>query len=290
MQTLDARAGDPLMQLRELTLEAQVLAEGTPERAGEARRPIEGVRHVIFVASNKGGVGKSTVAANLAVGLAERTGGRVGLLDADVTGPNQPTIFGLQAGMQADTGLRLIEAHGVSLASLGQLVDKGLPVIWRGPMIGTAVRWLLREVPWGELEYLVIDLPPGTSDAAITAAQEVPAVGLIVTTPSMVAVEDAAKMREMYGRFDVEVLGVVENMAHFTCPHCEGRTAIFGQGVEDAAREWGLDVLSTIPIEPGVSAGDVPVVVGNPESPASEAIRGLVETVMSRTGELAESR
>src|SRR4029453_6979073 len=163
---------------------------------GKGPKEIEGVRNIIAVASNKGGVGKSTVAVNLAIAL-RRFGAQVGLMDADLTGPNIPTMLGLGAGFQADSGLAIVESYGIRAASIGFVLKKGLPVVWRGPMIGTGVRQLMHDLPWnseGELDYLIVDLPPGTSDASMSAAQEAPIAGaVIVTTPNSVSLEDARK-------------------------------------------------------------------------------------------------
>ncbi len=254
----------------------------------EGKKPIPGVRNIIAVASNKGGVGKSTVAANLAVALA-RTGARVGLIDADVTGPNLPTMFGLAQGLQAQSagGLRPIECFGVQVVSLGFLLSKGTPVVWRGPMIGSAVRQLLYDIEWHQLDYLLIDLPPGTSDASMSMAQEAPIAGVvIVSTPQEVSIEDAMKAITMFEKLDVPVFGIVENMSYFIAPDTGNRYDIFGHGgARDAAEELGIDFLGEIPIEPGVrEAGDsgIPVVVGDPESAPARAFEQIAGKVAAR--------
>ena len=193
-------------------------------------KEIPGVRNIIAVASNKGGVGKSTVAANLAVALA-RAGAQVGLLDADITGPNLPTMFGLPGGFQAnsESGLHPVMRHGVKLISLGFLIPRNSPVVWRGPMIGSGVRQLLHDVAWGEIDYLIIDLPPGTSDASMSMAQEAPIAGaVIVSTPQTVALEDAGKAIAMFEKLNVPVFGLVENMSYFITPDTGQRVEIFG--------------------------------------------------------------
>ncbi|MCH7718949.1 MAG: Mrp/NBP35 family ATP-binding protein, partial [Chloroflexi bacterium] len=181
-------------------------------------KPVEGVRNIIAIASNKGGVGKSTVAVNLAVALAKR-GARVGLLDADVTGPNIPIMMGFEAGFMAEgesSGLSTVEKYGVRMISLGFVLPRLSPVVWRGPMVGTAVRQLLHDIKWGELDYLLIDLPPGTSDASMSMAQEAPISGVvIVSTPQDVAWEDAGKAVAMFDKLNVPVFGVIENMSYF---------------------------------------------------------------------------
>lgn len=254
----------------------------------EGQKPIDGVRNIIAVASNKGGVGKSTVASNLAVALAQ-AGAKVGIIDADITGPNLPTMFGLQQGLQRDstTGLRAVERHGVQIVSIGFLLPKGTPVVWRGPMIGSAVRQLLHDVPWDDLDYLVIDLPPGTSDASMSMAQDAPIAGVvIVSTPQEVSTEDAMKAVAMFEKLDVPVFGMVENMSYFVAPDTGTRYDIFGHGgAERAADELGIDFLGAIPIEPAVREGadqGVPIMVAHPESDSAEAIRRLAGQVAAR--------
>jgi ATP-binding protein involved in chromosome partitioning len=276
----------------QVTMDAVV--RGAAVRQG-GPRPVEGVRNVIAVASNKGGVGKSTVAVNLAVALAQ-AGAKVGLLDADITGPNIPTMMGLKAGFMAERnqGLSTVERYGVKLASLGFLLPKGTPVVWRGPMIGSAVRQLLHDVPWGDLDYLVIDLPPGTSDASMSMAQDAAIAGaVIVSTPQDVALEDALKAVSMFEKLNVPVFGIVENMSYFICPHCGERTEIFGHGgAEAAADELGLDFLGEIPLHPSIrSGGDsgVPAVVAEPDGPQSQAFRRLAERVAAKLSVLGWS-
>src|SRR2546422_11320099 len=192
----------PGVEHAEVTMDATVRSTGV----GRGPKEIEGVRNIIAVASNKGGVGKSPVAVNLAIAL-RRFGARVGLMDADLTGPNIPTMLGLGAGFQADTGLGIVERYGIRAASIGFVLKRGLPVVWRGPMIGTGVRQLMHDLPWnaeGELDYLIVDLPPGTSDASMSAAQEAPIAGtVIVTTPNNVSLEDAMKAVTMFEKLNV---------------------------------------------------------------------------------------
>jgi ATP-binding protein involved in chromosome partitioning len=256
---------------------------------------VEGVKNIIAIASNKGGVGKSTVAVNLAVALA-KLGAKVGLIDADITGPNIPTMLGISAGYLSDAqqGLRAEERFGIKAVSLGFVLPKGQAVVWRGPMIGTAVRQLIHDIPWGELDYLVIDLPPGTSDASMSMAQEAPIAGVvIVSTPQEVALEDATKAVMMFDKLNVPVFGVVENMSYFVCPHCGERTEIFGHGgAERAADEIGVEFLGEIPIEPSIRAGadaGVPVVVSHPDSVQSKAFISVAEKVAARCSVLSYS-
>jgi ATP-binding protein involved in chromosome partitioning len=252
-------------------------------------KPVKGVKNVIAVASNKGGVGKSTVAVNLTLALS-RHGARVGLLDADITGPNIPTMMGLQEGFQAEVGLRIVERFGVKLASLGFVLGKGLAVIWRGPMIGKAIGQLLHDLPWGEdgdLDYLIVDLPPGTSDAPLSMAQEASIAGaIIVTTPQSVSLEDATKAVVMFEKLQVPVFGVIENMSYFLCPHCGERTDVFGHGgAQTAADELKLDFLGEIPLDTRLrESGDsgAPMVSSDLESPVSQAFMEIAKRVAAK--------
>jgi ATP-binding protein involved in chromosome partitioning len=257
-----------------------------------AQKPVEGVRNIIAVASNKGGVGKSTVAVNLSVALAKR-GARVGLLDADVTGPNVPIMMGLEAGFMAegDRGLTTVDRYGVKAVSLGFVLPRLSPVVWRGPMVGTAVRQLLHDITWGELDYLLIDLPPGTSDASLSMCQEASISGVvIVSTPADVAWEDAGKAVAMFDKLNVPIFGVIENMSYFVCPHCGERTEIFGHGGgRKAADELGLEFLGEIPLDPKTREGGdrgIPIVESDPQSPQAEAFFRVAEQVAARCSTL----
>ena len=280
----EAVAGVPGVKSVTVDMSAEVQAA-----RGVGPKPVKGVKNIIAVASNKGGVGKSTVAVNLAVALS-RYGARVGLLDADITGPNIPTMMGLQEGFQADVGLSIVERYGVKLASIGFVLNKGLAVIWRGPMIGTGVRQFLHDLPWGEdgeLDYLVIDLPPGTSDAPLSMAQEAPIAGtIIVTTPQSVSLEDAMKAVIMFERLQVPVFGVIENMSYFLCPHCGERTDVFGHGgAQAAANELGLDFLGELPLDMRVREGSdsgVPIVESDPDSPVGQAFMEIARRVAAK--------
>ena len=285
MQAEELLLALPGVRQAEVTMDADVRSM----KMG-GREPVKGVRNIIAVASNKGGVGKSTVAANLAVAL-NKCGARVGLVDADLTGPNLPTMFGLDAGFQAEAGLSIVERCNVRMASIGFILKRELPVVWRGPMIGTAVRQLLHDLPWGqdgELDYLVIDLPPGTSDAPISMSQEAPIAGVvIVTTPQAISLEDATKAVSMFEKLQVPVYGVIENMSYFACPHCGERTDIFGHGgARSAADELGLDFLGEIPLDVRVREGadaGIPIVEGDPESPVAQAIMEIARKVAAKT-------
>ncbi len=227
--------------------------QGHGQRSGRAALPIPGVKHIIAVASGKGGVGKSTVACNLAVGLA-KLGLKVGVLDADLFGPSMPKLFGLSAKPEvaADSQkLMPLEAYGVKVMSIGFLIDEGAPVVWRGPMVISALNQLLREVAWGELDVLVVDMPPGTGDTQLTMAQNVPLSGaVIVSTPQDLALIDARRGIAMFKQVQVPLLGVVENMSYFLCPHCGGRTDVFSHaGAQREAERLGVPFLGEVPLD-----------------------------------------
>jgi ATP-binding protein involved in chromosome partitioning len=273
----------PGVREADVTMEANVI-----QHRPTSGQPIEGVRNIIAIASNKGGVGKSTVSTNLAVALAS-LGAKVGLMDADITGPNIPTMMGIGQGSQSEGGggLRVVEQYGVKVCSIGFVLPRGTPVVWRGPMIGTAVRQLLHDISWGELDYLLIDLPPGTSDASMSMAQEAPISGVVVvSTPQDVALEDAAKAVAMFDKLNVPIFGIIENMSYFVCPHCGERTDIFGHGgAKSAAEDLGLEFLGEIPLDPSTrQAGDEgrPIVAAMPESAQSRAFVDVARQVAAR--------
>ena len=242
------------------------------------------VRHVVAVASGKGGVGKSTVAANLAVSLAQ-LGYRVGLLDSDIYGPSVPMMFGITE-KPFISGNRILpfEKYGIKLMSLGFILETDTPVIWRGPMVMRAIEQMLGDVVWGALDYLVLDLPPGTGDAQLTVTQKVPLAGaVIVTTPQDVALIDARKGLAMFKKVNVPVLGIVENMSSFVCPHCGEVTDIFKKGGgERTADLLGTPFLGAIPLDPDIVRGGdagVPIVVAEPDGPHSAAFKKVAEAV-----------
>jgi len=263
-------------------------AEVRSHRGNPERKPVEGVKNIIAVASNKGGVGKSTVATNLAVALA-RHGAKVGLLDADITGPNIPTMMGFEPGFQAQAegGLRPQDKYGVRVCSIGFALPKGTPVVWRGPMIGTAVRDFLHNIDWGELDYLIVDLPPGTSDASMSMVQEAPIAGaVIVSTPQRVALEDATKAVAMFDRLQVPVFGVIENMSYFEAPDTGKRYEIFGHGgAKIAAEELGLEFLGEIPLDTATreaSDAGAPVTEISPDTAAAKAFMAVAKKIAAR--------
>jgi ATP-binding protein involved in chromosome partitioning len=257
-----------------------------PPRHGRPSEPLPGVKHIIAVASGKGGVGKSTVACNLAVGLA-KLGLAVGVLDADLFGPSMPKLFGLHSkpGLAPD-GKRLIplESVGVKVMSIGFLIDEGTPVVWRGPMVISALNQLLREVVWGELDMLVVDMPPGTGDTQLTMAQNVPLAGaVIVSTPQDLALIDARRGIAMFNQVKVPLLGVVENMSYFVCPHCGGRTDIFSHGgARKEAEKLGVPFLGEVPLDVAIRTNSDegrPVIASMPESPQADALLGIARRV-----------
>lgn len=249
-----------------------------------ASAPIEGVGKVIAVASGKGGVGKSTVAVNLALAL-QKNGFRVGLLDVDIYGPSLPTLLGL-AGRPAVRERRIVplEADGLRVMSLGFLMEDDTPVIWRGPIVTGIIRQFLRDVDWSGLDYLIVDMPPGTGDAQLALAQTVPVDGaVIVTTPSDLALIDAARGLQMFKTLNIDVIGIVENMSYFVCPSCQSTHHIFGkETVEAEAKRLETKLLGGIPLDMAVRKGGDegrPVVIAEPESPVTKAFLELAEAI-----------
>ena len=281
----------------------EVLAEDDiePELSAEVDRGVApedevlpGVKNLIAVASGKGGVGKSTVAVNLATGLAA-LGARVGLFDADVYGPNVPRMLDAneRPGVTADEKLVPPEKHGVKLMSMAFLVGKDDPVIWRGPMVHKVLTQLWEDVEWGTLDYMIVDLPPGTGDTQLTLLQSVPVTGaVVVTTPQDVALDDALKGLEMFGRHETAVLGIVENMRSFRCPDCGSVHDVFDSGGGEVfAADHDLPFLGGIPLDPSVRTGDEdgrPIVLGEGET--ADAFRVLTENVANNVGVLHRNR
>ncbi|MGH6864987.1 MAG: iron-sulfur cluster carrier protein ApbC [Methyloceanibacter sp.] len=262
-------------------------------RAGAARdarhRPggVPGVTNIIAVASGKGGVGKSTTAVNLALALKEK-GLRVGVLDADIYGPSMPLLLGLKGVPQQLAGNKLepMQAYGLKVMSMGFLVDEETPMIWRGPMVMSALSQMLKDVAWGELDVLVVDMPPGTGDAQLTMAQQVPLAGaVIVSTPQDLALIDARKGLNMFRKVNVPVLGLVENMSTFVCPHCGERSDIFGHGgAKQVAGRLGIPFLGEVPLTMAIretSDEGRPVVATDPSSPVALAYREIANRVFA---------
>jgi ATP-binding protein involved in chromosome partitioning len=257
-------------------------------RGGFGRQAVPGIRNIVAVGAGKGGVGKSTTAVNLAVALA-RKGARVGLMDTDVYGPNIPQMLGITGQPQVSEAKRIVppEAHGIKAISMGMLVPPDQPVIWRGPMLHGAVQQFMRDVEWGELDYLIVDLPPGTGDVSLSMAQSVPVAGaVVVTTPQGVSVSDVRKAVAMFRQLNIPVLGVIENMSYFVCGHCQERTEIFGHGGgARMAEDMGIPFLGEVPIDTRVrSGGDegAPIVMAVPDAPAAKAFVDLAGRVAAQ--------
>jgi ATP-binding protein involved in chromosome partitioning len=277
--------------VKDVTVE--VTAETPQQKSLPDRQGIDGVKNIIAISSGKGGVGKSTVAVNVAVSLAA-AGAKVGLLDADIYGPNAPTMLGLseaQVMVRQGTQGEVLEPafnHGVKLVSMAFLIDKDQPVIWRGPMLNGVIRQFLYQVQWGDLDYLIVDLPPGTGDAQLTMVQAVPMAGaVIVSTPQTVALLDARKGLKMFQQLNVPVLGIVENMSYFIPPDLPDKQYdIFGSGGgEKTSQELGVPLLGCVPLEIGLREGGdtgLPIVVGSPESASAKALREIAQKIAGK--------
>jgi ATP-binding protein involved in chromosome partitioning len=274
----------------ELDLRAQRAAPPARAAAPESEDPLAQIPFKVAVSSGKGGVGKSTVAVNLAVAAAQ-LGYRTGLLDTDIYGPSVPLMMGLEESqpmLDEDRGKLIpLERYNVKNISIGYLVDRHTPVIWRGPMIGKAIDQLMRDVDWSEVDLLFFDLPPGTGDIQISLAQKVALSGaIVVSTPQDVALIDAAKGVEMFRKTEVPILGLLENMSYFCCPSCGERTDIFGQGGgQREAERLGVPLLGQIPLEPAVRMGGDegrPIVVRDPKSPAALAFFDVARALMAK--------
>ncbi|MDA1098609.1 MAG: Mrp/NBP35 family ATP-binding protein [Proteobacteria bacterium] len=255
--------------------------------AGSQKMELPGIKAVVAVASGKGGVGKSTVTANLAVSL-HRLGLKVGILDADIYGPSMPRMLGISGQPRSDgEKLETMRGHGVACMSIGFLVDPDQPTIWRGPMVMGALEQLLGDVNWGELDILLVDMPPGTGDAQLTMAQKVPLVGaIIVSTPQDIALIDARKGLNMFRQTNVPVMGIIENMSYYHCPSCGHRAEIFGHGGARAtAAELGCDFLGEIPLHISLretSDAGTPIAASDPASPQAEAFMAIAKEVKQR--------
>src|SRR6266567_3892426 len=242
---------------------------GTPQ----GPQPLPGVAHVVAIGSGKGGVGKTTIAVNLAVSLG-KLGYKVGLIDADIYGPNVPMMMGVtrQPNVVGENRIEPILAHGVKFISVGLISPGDKPMVMRGPMLHQIIRQFLQQVNWGDLDYLIVDLPPGTGDVVISLVQTVPLTGaVVVSTPSDVSLQDARKALEMFGQVNVDVLGIVENMSSFTCPHCHQEIDIFSKGgAERTARQFNVPFLGSIELVPAIREGGdrgLPVALAGPKSP-----------------------
>jgi ATP-binding protein involved in chromosome partitioning len=258
-------------------------------------QPLPGVSSIIAVGSGKGGVGKTTLAVNLAIALA-RMGNKVGLLDADVYGPNVPLMLGSSEPPNIVGENRILppERYGLKVISVGFLSPGDKPLVWRGPMLHSVIKQFLGQVEWGQLDYLVVDLPPGTGDVVISLVQTVPLTGaVVVTTPSDVSLQDARKAIEMFRQVKVDILGIVENMSYFICPHCHHEIDVFSKGGgKRTAEQFGVPFLGSIELDPEIrKAGDGghPIVMEGDQSPHAKSIFGFANRVIERTKELHES-
>ncbi|MBO6891315.1 MAG: iron-sulfur cluster carrier protein ApbC [Roseibium sp.] len=266
---------------------AQRQAPRPAEESASSKPGVPGIKHIIAVASGKGGVGKSTTTANLALAMAAN-GLKVGVLDADIYGPSVPRLFNVSGRPEPDSGrvLKPLEGYGIKVMSMGFMVEEETPMIWRGPMVISALTQMLREVAWGELDVLVVDMPPGTGDAQLTMAQQVPLAGaVIVSTPQDLALIDARKGLNMFKRVDVPVLGIVENMSYFLCPDCGSRHDIFGHGGARAeAERLAIPFLGEIPLTMKIretSDAGTPVVVSDPEGEVAQIYKSIAASVVS---------
>jgi ATP-binding protein involved in chromosome partitioning len=262
-------------------MSASVRAVSAPE-AGRA--PVEGVKNIIAVGAGKGGVGKTTVAVNLAMALA-KCGSRVGMIDGDIYGPNVPMMLGIKTQLTTD-GKKILpaEQHGIQVISMGFMTSDDAPVIWRGPMLHGAIQQFFREVRWNNLDYLIVDMPPGTGDVALSLSQTVPVAGsIVVTTPQRVSLADSRRAVRMYQKLNIPTLGVIENMSHFVCPHCSHEADIFGHGGgQRLAEELNVAFLGRVPIYQPIREGSdsgVPLLLSEPESAAARAFMAAAERV-----------
>jgi ATP-binding protein involved in chromosome partitioning len=246
------------------------------------RQPIPGVKNIVAIGAGKGGVGKTTVSVNIAIALA-KAGSKVGIIDGDIYGPNVPIMLGMKTQLITD-GQKILpaEKYGLQVISMGFLTGEDAPIIWRGPMLHGALQQFFREVKWADLDYLVIDMPPGTGDVALTLSQTVPVAGaILVTTPQQVSLADTRRAIAMYKKLNIPPIGVVENMSYFVCPSCSHEADIFGHGGgESMAADLNIPFLGRIPIYQPIREGSdsgVPLVIGEPESPAAKAFMATAE-------------
>ncbi|MBI3047147.1 MAG: Mrp/NBP35 family ATP-binding protein [Acidobacteria bacterium] len=264
----------------DVRMTATVRSVSAPETG---RTPLPGVKNVIAVGAGKGGVGKTTVAVNLALALA-RCGGRVGILDGDIYGPNVPIMLGLQQTQLTTDGRQILpaERYGLQVVSIGFLTGDDAPVIWRGPMLHGAIQQFFRDVAWKDLDYLIVDMPPGTGDVALSLSQTVPVAGaILVTTPQQVSLADTRRAVRMYQKLNIKPIGVIENMSYYACPNCHHEADIFGYGGgEELATSMEVPFLGRLPVYQPIRVGSdtgVPLVVSEPESPAGRAFRAVAE-------------
>ena len=293
-----ARGGNGTATTAATAPTAQPSSAPRPSQAsgGAARALVPGVKHIVAVASGKGGVGKSTTAVNLTLALAAQ-GLKIGILDADIYGPSQPRMMGIAGRPNSPDGKTLtpLENYGVKVMSMGFLVAEDTPMIWRGPMVQSALQQMLRDVDWGELDVLVVDMPPGTGDAQLTMAQQVPLSGaVIVSTPQDIALLDARKGLNMFRKVDVPVLGIVENMSLYICPNCGHEAHIFGHGgAKREAEKLGMEFLGELPLTIEIretSDGGQPIVVSHPDSAYAESYLAIARRVWEKLSGVSARR
>ncbi len=267
----------------------------SPQQPPQGPQPLPGVEAIVAVGSGKGGVGKTTLAVNLAVALAKK-GHRVGLLDADVYGPNVPLMLGTHAApkVSGDNRIEPIEAFGLKVISVGFLNPGDKPLIWRGPMLHSIIRQFLGSVEWGALDYLIVDLPPGTGDVALSLVQTVPLTGaVVVSTPSDVSLQDARKAIEMFRQVKVDIVGVVENMSYFVCPNCQHEIDVFSRGgAEKVAQQFDVAFLGSVQLDPDIRrSGDSgkPVVLEGPDAAHAKSLYAFADKVVARVNEIKSS-
>jgi ATP-binding protein involved in chromosome partitioning len=278
-QASDAVRALPGVSQVSVQLTAKVRSASAPQTG---RPPLPGVKNVIAVGAGKGGVGKTTVAVNLALALA-KCGSRVGLLDGDIYGPNVPMMLGISTQLTTD-GKQIVpaEKYGVQVVSIGFLTQDDAPIIWRGPMLHGAIQQFFREVAWKDLDYLIVDMPPGTGDVALSLSQTVPVVGaIVVTTPQNVSLSDSRRAVRMYEKLNIPTMGIVENMSYYTCTNCHHEAAIFGHGGgEKLAADMNVPFLGRLPVYQPIREGSdtgVPLVIAEPASPAAKAFLTVAE-------------
>jgi ATP-binding protein involved in chromosome partitioning len=287
-EKLEQEAREAVLGVRGIqSVDIKMTSAVTSGGQGSGKQAIAGVKNIIAVGSGKGGVGKSTVTVNLAVALA-RSGAKVGLMDADVYGPNVPTMMGVTGRPQAmNNRIQPLSNYGVQIMSMGFLTTDDTPLIWRGPMLHSVIQQFVRQVDWGELDYLLVDLPPGTGDVQLTLTQTVPLMGaVVVSTPQDVALQDARKAIRMFRQVRVDILGIVENMSYFQCPKCNERTEIFSHGGgEETARKYEVPFLGEVPLDISIRLGGdsgKPVVVASPDSLPGRAFEQIAKNTAAR--------
>ena len=296
METMRVDAERAIGKLRDakgvaVTLTSQQGTSAAPTQSAPRQKAgfesISNIRFIVAVASGKGGVGKSTTAANLALALAAE-GWKIGLLDADIFGPSAPRLMGVTGKPEVEGRvMKPMIAHGIEMMSIGFLVEEGTAMIWRGPMVMSAITQMLRDVSWGTLDCLIVDMPPGTGDAQLTMAQSVPMAGaVIVSTPQDLALIDARRGIAMFERTEVPVLGIIENMSYFLCPHCGGRTDVFAHGgARHEAQTLDVPFLGEVPLDIAIrqtSDGGMPIVVSDPASAHAQTYRGIARALRDR--------